>query len=45
MLNKGPYVFQAERVLDNILSRMQDHQRKKRPTLRRLSVSTGLDGV
>jgi pyruvate kinase len=28
MLNKGPYVVQAERVLDNILRRMQEHQRK-----------------
>jgi len=43
MLNKGPYVVQAERVLDDILCRMQEHQRKKRPTLRKLSVSTGLD--
>jgi hypothetical protein len=45
MLNKGPYVVQAVRVLDDILSRMQEHQRKKRPTLRKLSVSAGLDGV
>jgi pyruvate kinase len=43
MLNTGPYVVQAEWMLDNILCRMQEHQRKKRPTLRKLSVSTGLD--
>jgi pyruvate kinase len=36
MLNKGPYVVAAVRVLDDILRRMQDHQQKKRSLLRRL---------
>jgi pyruvate kinase len=36
MLNKGPYVVEAVRVLDDVLTRMQDHQRKKRSLLRRL---------
>jgi len=36
MLNKGPYIVDAIRVLDNILQRMQAHQSKKRSMLRRL---------
>ncbi len=36
MLNKGPHVVDAITVLDGILRRMQDHQRKKRSLLRRL---------
>ena len=36
MLNKGPHIEQAMRVLDSILSRMQHHQNKKRSLLRRL---------
>ena len=36
MLNKGPHVVDAIRVLDNILQRMQAHQSKKRAMLRRL---------
>ncbi|SCY04251.1 pyruvate kinase [Nitrosospira sp. Nl5] len=36
MLNKGPHIIQAIRMLDNILQRMQGHQRKKRSLLRRL---------
>jgi pyruvate kinase len=36
MLNKGPHIVDAIRVLDNILQRMQDHQNKKRSMLRRL---------
>lgn len=39
MLNKGPHIIGAIRMLDNILRRMQDHQQKKAPTLRRLSIS------
>jgi pyruvate kinase len=39
MLNKGPYTVDAVRTLDNILSRMQMHQRKKRSLFRRLNVS------
>jgi pyruvate kinase len=36
MLNKGPFVVQAVRTLDDILRRMTSHQSKKRPMLRRL---------
>ena len=36
MLNKGPHILSAIRMLDDILRRMQAHQYKKTPTLRRL---------
>jgi len=36
MLNKGPYITEAMRTLDDILRRMQAHQSKKRPLLRAL---------
>jgi pyruvate kinase len=36
MLNKGPYIVQAVKVLDDILVRMEGHQEKKRPMLREL---------
>jgi pyruvate kinase len=36
MLNKGPHVHDAIRMLDDILRRMQAHQSKKRPLLRAL---------
>ena len=36
MLNKGPHVVGAVRALDDILSRMEAHQHKKRSMLRRL---------
>ncbi len=36
MLNKGPHVLEAIRVLDDILRRMQAHQSKKRPLMRAL---------
>ena len=39
MLNKGPYILEAIELLDGILKRMETHQHKKSPTLRRLSVS------
>jgi pyruvate kinase len=39
MLNKGPYIVQAVRTLDDILRRMRDHQAKKRPLLRRLRLA------
>jgi pyruvate kinase len=46
MLNKGPYVAEAVRALDDILRRMQDHQQKKRSLLRRLrSWSTHPNGA
>jgi pyruvate kinase len=39
MLNKGPHILAAIRMLDDILRRMQDHQHKKTPTLRKLSIT------
>jgi pyruvate kinase len=39
MLNKGPYILGAVRALDNILTRMQTHQRKKNAMLRHLGVA------
>ncbi|WP_298229448.1 pyruvate kinase [Gryllotalpicola sp.] len=36
MLNKGPYIDEAIRMLAGILGRMQDHMQKKRSLLRRL---------
>jgi pyruvate kinase len=48
MLNKGEYVIDAIRALDDILVRMQAHQTKKRSLLRPLHVSVpsgnGADG-
>jgi pyruvate kinase len=38
MLNKGPFVNQALTILDDVLTRMQDHQLKKTPQLRALQV-------
>jgi pyruvate kinase len=43
MLNKGPHVREAVRVLDDILRRMQAHQSKKRAMLRPLGVAVGFD--
>jgi pyruvate kinase len=40
MLNKGPHAVKAVRVLDDILTRMQDHQEKKRSLLRRLHLAS-----
>jgi pyruvate kinase len=39
MLNKGPYVVDAVRMLDDVLRRMQDHQAKKAALLRPLSLA------
>ena len=39
MLNKGPYVLAAIRMLDDILRRMQTHQYKKTARMRRLGVA------
>jgi pyruvate kinase len=44
MLNKGPYITDAIRTLDNILKRMEGHQAKKRPLLRALR-AWGHDGT
>jgi pyruvate kinase len=39
LLNKGPYILDAVRALDNILRRMQTHQRKKSAMLRELRLA------
>jgi pyruvate kinase len=39
MLNKGPYVVEAVRMLDNVLRRMQHHQAKKAALLRPLNLA------
>lgn len=39
MLNKGPYIVTAVRILDDILRRMQTHQEKKRSMLRKLHLA------
>jgi len=44
MLNKGPYVVSAVRVLDDILRRMHAHQAKKRSMLRELHLAHMLPG-
>lgn len=36
MLNKGPYLFEAIDELEGLLERMEEHQHKKTPQLRRL---------
>ncbi len=39
MLNKGPFVLDAVRALDDVLRRMESHQEKKRPMMRPLDVA------
>ena len=39
MLNKGPYIVRAVKILDDILKRMQGHQLKKQSMLRELSLA------
>ena len=39
MLNKGPFVVNAVKTLDDILRRMQAHQEKKRSMLRKLQIA------
>ncbi|MBR9922356.1 MAG: pyruvate kinase [Bacteroidetes bacterium] len=39
MLNKGPFIIEAVKVLQDILKRMQAHQFKKKETLRSLKVA------
>ncbi len=43
MLNKGPHIRHAVTMLDDILTRMQAHQSKKRAMLRELHVAHRLD--
>ena len=42
MLNKGPYILDAVRVLHDILQRMEKHQNKKRSMLRHLRLADRL---
>jgi pyruvate kinase len=44
MLNKGPYVVEAVKTLDDILRRMQAHQEKKRSMLRKLRIASRFGG-
>jgi pyruvate kinase len=39
MLNKGPYIVETVRFLDDILARMAEHRAKGLPMMRRLMVS------
>ena len=39
MLNKGPYIVDTVRVLEDILQRMEEHQSKKRSMLRHLKLA------
>lgn len=39
MLNKGPYIINAAKTLDDILKRMQGHQSKKQAMLRELKLA------
>jgi pyruvate kinase len=41
MLNKGTYIVEAVRTLDDILRRMQTHQNKKSSRLRNLKLADG----
>jgi pyruvate kinase len=36
MLNKGPFILRAISVLDNVINKMQTHQRKRTSQLRAL---------
>ena len=42
MLNKGPYIVPAVRLLNGVLERMAAHQTKKRTMLRKLAISQGI---
>ncbi len=42
MLNKGPFVDEAIRFLDDVLTRMNEHGHKRTPMLRRLAVAEAL---
>jgi pyruvate kinase len=45
MLNKGPHIIEAMRVLDDILRRMDSHQSKKSAMLRALHLATNFNGL
>jgi len=39
MLNKGPFILEAIKVLKNILTRMEEHSFKKKDELRALNIA------
>lgn len=39
MLNKGPYIKEVLALLSSVLSRMDEHERKKMHLLRKLSIA------
>lgn len=45
MLNKGPYVVEAVKTLDDILHRMEAHHEKKTAMLRKLHVAAGFSAA
>jgi pyruvate kinase len=45
MLNKGPYIVEAVRTLEDILRRMQSHQDKKRSMLRKLRLASSFSAA
>ncbi len=45
MLNKGPHIEAAVQTLDDVLKRMQNHQRKKHPLLRQLQLGSGFSAL
>jgi len=45
MLNKGLHIDLAVRILDDILTRMDAHQSKKRAMLRSLRLAADFDGL
>jgi pyruvate kinase len=44
MLNKGPHIVETVRFLDDLMRRMQQHQSKKRATMRALGVARRFGG-
>jgi len=40
MLNKGPHLLKAVKMLDDILQRMQGHHRKKHSMMRELQLAS-----
>ena len=44
MLNKGPHIADATRMLSDIICRMETHQYKKRSLYRQLSLAAPLVG-
>ena len=43
MLYDGPHIIEAMHFLDDVFARIHEHQDKRTPMRRRLSVSTAFD--